>query len=71
MRTSNERPPFEEVESVPKKAYRIEFNTVVYVDANHVSPQQIEDAIIVTIGELNAFGYVKNISVTRSDEDGD
>ena len=52
------------------KAFRIEFNVICFSKGS-VSPQRIEDAILELMKEHEAFGYVRNMYVTRSNDDDD
>lgn len=48
-------------------SYRIEFQIIAFTKSDHLSPQRMEDEITLLIQNHKAFGYVKNISVTRTD----
>lgn len=54
-------------ESGPAQGYRVEFQVIAFVKGHHISPQRIEDAIIKSVQENEAFCLVRNLSVTRSD----
>ena len=49
------------------EGYRVEFHVIAYVKGHHISPQRIEDSIIKSVQENEAFCLIANLSVTRSD----
>jgi len=51
--------------------YRIEMQLVIFTEGDHISPQRMEDEIISLIRNHKAFGYVKNVYVTRQEEEND
>lgn len=51
----------------PDQGFRIEFNVLAFTRGKHISPQRIEDAIIETLKDLDSFGYVRDLCVTRSE----